>query len=84
VKSLDPRSRAIATLITTLPQSEDVAWTPDGILLIGQGSKLFARDRSAGSEWREIADLAPTVRQITRLAVSPKGDRIALVAADGQ
>lgn len=85
VKSLDPRSRAIATLIKTLPKSEDVAWTSDGVLLIGEGSKLFAwESSSSGTEWRELADLVPAVRQITRIAVSPKGDRIALVGADGQ
>ena len=83
VKALDPRSKAIATMINTLPGSEDVAWTPDGILLSGQGSKLFAWDpASKGIEWREIADFGPSIRQMTRIAVSPKGDRIAFVAAD--
>lgn len=64
---------------------EDVAWTPDGVLLTAQGSKVLAWEPSSrDSEWREIADLAATVRDITRMAVSPKGDRLAVVGADSR
>ncbi|MFQ5753553.1 MAG: hypothetical protein ACE5HI_16305, partial [bacterium] len=40
IKQLDLQDRKIKSLILTLPGSEDYAWTPDGIILMGQGSKL--------------------------------------------
>ena len=57
-----------------------VAWTPDGTLLMAHEGALHAwKADQAG--WRAIADLAALgLRNVTRLAVSPKGDRIALVA----
>ena len=64
---------------------EDYAWTPDGKLLMGQGAKLFVWDPTLGGDWREIADLGSAgIGGITRLAVSPLGDRLALVAERGQ
>jgi dipeptidyl aminopeptidase/acylaminoacyl peptidase len=81
VKSFDLKTRQIATLIKTLPGSEDLAWTPAGTLLMGKESKLFEWDRSKETGWRELADFsAAGLKTITRLAVSPKGDKLALVA----
>jgi len=81
IESLDPASRAIKRLIA-LPQGvEDYAWLPNGTLVCGQDSRLLWWSGKAGEDWREIADLTSSnVKGITRLAVSPKGDRIALVA----
>ena len=63
----------------TLPGREDYAWTPEGEILMGDGSKLYAW--SPASEWTEIADFSDLgVAGITRLAVSPDGGRIAIVA----
>lgn len=58
-----------------------VAWTPDGTLLMAHGGSLHAW-RRGDSAWRPVADLAALgLRNVTRLAVSPKGDRIAIVAS---
>jgi WD40 repeat protein len=82
IEEIDVASRTVRPLVRPLDPGEDYAWTPDGKLLMGQGSKLFLWDRSTGGEWREIADLEGAgIREITRIAVSPKGDRIALVGA---
>jgi hypothetical protein len=52
---------------------------------MGRGAKLFAWDPALGEEWLEVADLsAAGIGEITRLAVSPQGDRIALVAECGR
>lgn len=58
----------------------DTAWTPDGVLLVAFEDRLFS--------WRSgQADLSPAVdlsalglKGVSRLAVSPAGNRIALVA----
>jgi hypothetical protein len=83
LKQLDLDSGAIEPLVRTRPDSEFHAWTPSGTLLMGQGSRLFAWRPGEGDSWerwREVADLADAgLRRITRIAVSPTGDRLALV-----
>lgn len=65
----------------TLPESEDFVWLPSRKLLMGKGSKLYQWSVDGALPWREIADLAEQgVQGITRLAVSPDGQRLALVA----
>ncbi len=56
------------------------AWTPDGVLLQANGSRLYAWDPSAdNAEWEEIADLSHLGIVVTRLSVSPDGMTLALV-----
>jgi hypothetical protein len=82
IKELDPQTRRSEPLTRTLPGSEDFVWTPDGVLLSASGSKLFQFDPKKDKAWREVADFARAgLKGITRLAVSPQGDRLALVAA---
>jgi hypothetical protein len=80
VKTFDLKTRSVATFIKTFPGAEDYAWTPAGVLLMASGAKLFARKASDWA-WVELADLSSAgLKNITRIAVSPKGDRIAVVA----
>jgi hypothetical protein len=80
IKTFDLKTRSVATFIKTFPGAEDYAWTPAGVLLMANGSKLFARKASDWA-WVELADLSGAgLKNITRIAVSPKGDRIAVVA----
>jgi tricorn protease-like protein len=80
VQSFDLKTRVVSTIIKTFPNVEDYAWTPAGLLLMANGSKLFSRQKSDWA-WVEIADLSNAgLKSITRIAVSPKGDRIAVVA----
>lgn len=81
VKSFDLKTREIATIIKAFPAVEDYAWTPAGVLLMAKDSKLFARKKT-DSPWVELADFSNAgLKRITRIAVSPKGDRIALVSS---
>ncbi|HMG75909.1 MAG TPA: hypothetical protein VK582_20580 [Pyrinomonadaceae bacterium] len=80
IKTFDLKSRAVATFIKTFPGIEDYAWTPSGVLLMANGTKLFARKKSDWA-WIELADFSNVgLKNITRIAVSPKGDRIAVVS----
>ncbi|GMV09955.1 MAG: hypothetical protein AMXMBFR55_16890 [Gemmatimonadota bacterium] len=80
VMELDVRTRAMRPL-ARLPQGvEDYAWLPDGRLIAGSGSRLLVCDIAKRATWEEVADLAGAgVGGITRLAVSPAGDRLAIV-----
>ncbi len=81
IRALDPASGRVRALVRTLPGSEDYVWTPDGTVLMARGSVLFRWDAARGGEWERVADLATQgIGTITRLAVSPRGDRLALVA----
>jgi hypothetical protein len=60
----------------------DLAWTPDGTLLMAHAGSLYAWKKGQ-TEWRVVADLgALGLKNVSRLAVSPKGDRIAMVGSE--
>jgi hypothetical protein len=81
IKALDLKNRQISNLVKTLPGSEDYAWTPDGVLLMAKDGKIFKWDAAKDKDWVEIADLVGAgLKNLTRIAVSSKGDRIAMVA----
>ena len=81
IKAYDLRTRTSASLIATLPGVEDYAWLPDGTLLMGKDSKLFAVVPLTGKTWTEVADFSVAgLKGITRIAVNAKGDRMAVVA----
>jgi WD40 repeat protein len=80
IKTFDLKTRAVVTFVKTFPGVEDYAWTPAGILLMANGSKMFARMKSDWA-WVELADFSNAgLKNMSRIAVSPKGDRIAVVA----
>jgi dipeptidyl aminopeptidase/acylaminoacyl peptidase len=80
IVELDARTGKQTMIATTLPEREDYAWLPDGRLLMASGSRVFVQ-RKGDAAWREVADLASAgLATITRLAVSPDGRRLALVA----
>ena len=84
IVELDVAAKKATPVIETVQGVEDYAWLPDGRLLMASGSKLFlwGRDNRV-SVWQEIADLSSSgIGNITRLAVSPDGKRLAFVAND--
>jgi WD40-like Beta Propeller Repeat len=75
------KSTSALTAVAPSATEEFVAWMPDRTLLMSGGGKLYSW-RQGDAAWREVADLeAFGLRNVSRLAVSPKGDRLALVAA---
>jgi hypothetical protein len=80
VTALDPQTGETEVLALLLEGNEYYAWTPSQALIMGQGSKLFRFDSGSHRSWTEIADLGPAgVEGISRIAISPEGDRIAIV-----
>ena len=50
-------------------------------MLMANGTKLFKWDPKKNAGWEEVADFSGAgLKSITRLAVSPNGDRLAMVA----
>ncbi|MGE0461009.1 MAG: TolB family protein [Vicinamibacterales bacterium] len=87
IMSLDPSTGRSGRITTTVEGSfdGDYEWMPDGqTLLMSAGTKVFAWSRSA-PEWREVMDVAPHgLGAVTRLAVSPGADALAVVTAERQ
>jgi WD40 repeat protein len=85
VMELDPQSRSTTPLVPVVDGATqaDLAWTPGGVLLMAHEGSLYAW-RRGGAAMTPVADLSALgLRGVTRMAVSPKGDRIALVAQGG-
>jgi len=68
------------------PGAEYVVWAAPDYALTAAGSKLFAlRLGGADASWAEVADFAADgIRHIPRLATSPNGHWLAMVADDGR
>ncbi|MEO9871725.1 TolB family protein [Ekhidna sp.] len=78
IKSMNPISGESTFLVKAIEGSEDYAWTPKEEIIMGSGSKLFAWKKDG--EWVEIADLSShSIKNITRIAVSPDGKKVAVV-----
>jgi hypothetical protein len=84
IMALDPETGGTTELVPLLEGNEFYAWTPSGALVMGQGSVLYIREPGVGEGWTELADLSPAgVSGISRIAISPEGDRIAVVGVAG-
>ncbi|MDE2794385.1 MAG: hypothetical protein OXL34_06155 [Gemmatimonadota bacterium] len=78
IERLDPVTGETTRLVATPSGREDYAWTPEGEILIGDGARLLVW--SGEAEWREAAHLDEADGgDISRIAVSADGTRIALV-----
>ena len=72
-------SRETRRLTQPVGDNEFYAWLPDGGLLQGEGAKLYLWTEASPS-WHEVADFTGSLAGISRLAISPAGNRIAIVA----
>lgn len=77
IERLDPATGTTERLARTLPGREDYAWTPEGEMLMGDGGTLHAWTPESG--WTEVELAAVAAGEISRIAVSADGTRVALV-----
>lgn len=81
IRQLNWKGRQISPLVKTLEGSEDFVWTSDGTLLMCQGSALYVYKPNVTSSWMQLADFSSSgIKQLTRLAIDPKGKTLALVS----
>lgn len=80
ISEVDVRTKAIRRIAPAPPRSDYHLWTPNGRLVASRGTQLLLR---VDDRWDVLADFAELgVKGISRLALSPTGDRIAIVAED--
>lgn len=84
VNSLNMETLQAVSIVKSLPGAEhDMAWTPDGKMLMSNGEKIFFFDPAKGGSWVEIEITAATpLTAITRLAVSADGKALAVVMSE--
>jgi hypothetical protein len=86
IKELNTSTRQISVLTPAVAGSTEAecAWTPDGTLLMVKGPTLYSW-RPGQSGWKEVTSLERlSLVGVTRLAVSPNGDYLALVGPPRQ
>ncbi|MCG6956692.1 MAG: hypothetical protein LJF04_11950 [Gemmatimonadetes bacterium] len=81
IRRLNVRDGTSTLLAPGIQGTEDHAWTPDGSLLQAHGAILYMWRADAGA-WAPVADLSSEDLTLSRIAVSPDGTRIALVAEE--
>jgi hypothetical protein len=82
VRTIDPVTGQGETLVRLPEDNEFFIWLADGSLLSASGNRLL-RWRPGEKSWSEVTRFTePGLQRITRLAVSPAGDRLALVGTD--
>jgi Tol biopolymer transport system component len=59
---------------------QDHAWTPSGVLLMADGGVVFGWRPGSARPWTPVGDFSDLHIVISRLAVSPNGRQIAMVA----
>ncbi|HET9383649.1 MAG TPA: hypothetical protein VFO67_00780 [Gemmatimonadales bacterium] len=78
---LDLRTRRVTKLVAAPAGADFFVWTTQGVVLTASGTTLYQWDAERGGNWEPIADFASAgLTNLTRLAVSPAGDRLAIVA----
>ena len=81
IRELDPRTKRITPLVDAVAgaREADCAWTPDGMLVMADKDVLYGWRRGERS-WRTLANLSALgLHGVSRIAISPKGDRVAFV-----
>jgi hypothetical protein len=72
--------------IVELPEGvEDYCWGPDGKIYVGKEGKLYVCQPKEEelAEWNLVADLSETIGNFYRIAISPGGEKMALVSFKG-
>ncbi len=85
IKQIDIDSQTIEPLTRVVDgnHERDMAWMADGkTILMSGGTKVYSWTRGA-SGWTEVFDAAShNLGAVSRIAVSPKGDTVAIVVAE--
>ena len=84
IKKLNNKTLNVTTLTNTLPGREDLAWTPDGKIIMTDGTKLFFSQPGKITTWTalDISSGFEVLKSVTRIAVSADGKKLAVVVSE--
>jgi len=84
IKRLDGATSEITTLIKTLPGREDLCWTPQGRIIMSDGTRIYSIDPVKEKEWSivSIESGSELLKGVTRMAINKEGNKLAIVVAE--
>jgi hypothetical protein len=84
IKRWDAATSEMTTITKTLPGREDLCWTPDGRIVMSDGTKIYSIDPVKEKEWSivSIESGSELLKGATRLAIDREGNKLAIVVAE--
>jgi hypothetical protein len=83
IKKFDTRTLKVSDIGPAVTGHEDLAWLPDGKILMSDGPKIFFMNPTEGPGWTEVVVSGTHVlKGTTRLAVSSNGKKLAVVVTE--
>jgi len=82
IRKFEPAAKATSDIVSTLPGSEDLCWTPDGKIMMSSDTKIYFIDPNNDKEWKTLSLQIPFTSKISRLAVSKDGKKLAVVVSE--
>jgi len=85
IMKFNTETSKVSEVASTIKKGEDIALTQKGHVITSDGTKLFflvPRKYPRGWQPVEILQGSDLLKSVTRIAVSPKGDKIAVVVAE--
>lgn len=85
IKSFNPINQKIKSIVTTLSQTEDMCWLPNGTILMGKEDILYSYYPNKDANWKEVASLKEfEITNITRLTVNSDASKLVIVGEGGK
>src|SRR6266498_858287 len=89
IKKFDMSTGVISTLVATLPGQDHFTWLQNGLMLTGDGNKLYYHQETAFEEVKDkgwqpviIAGDISMLKGVTRLATNPANSKLAVVVSE--
>ena len=83
LRSLNPATGEMNLIIKMPDGAEDMCWTPAGVALVSKGSQIYEFNPATNRSWNYGQNLAEFgLRGISRLAINPSGNKIAVVVTE--
>ena len=84
IKELDPETLAVRPLVKVVGSNPNYGWTPDGWIVMCDGTKLFrclpTSKNPSENKWELVVDLkSHGMKSASRVALSPNGKMLAVV-----
>ena len=83
VKSVNTTSNESKDVVELPKRAQYYTWTPNGILVLGDGKRIYKFDPAIDTDWVEMANLSDYgIKEFSRITVSPSGDLLAVVVSE--
>ncbi|MGB5264903.1 MAG: steroid delta-isomerase, partial [Lutimonas sp.] len=83
IYSIHPKTNKMKYIVDALEGSEDMAFTNNGTIFMAKGNQVFKFRPEQDKDWVPVIINSGTeLKGITRIAISPDGNKLALVAEE--